>query len=481
VEILYSLRDNYETFVPAGNQLGKDFIAALGSLWFFCSRRPCRIVTTSVQAGQLEDVLWSEIRRLIHESKVALPIEYKHLHISHIRADGSKEELSSFVGRVVRKGEALLGRHLPLGPNGEPATLAVFDEASGIDDAAYHSTDSWAHRKLIIGNPFPCRNFFFHGVKGGDLRAPTNGHYTRKVIRIRAEDSPNIKLAKAQLRKRRKPTGEILIPGVVGWATYLQRRELWDKVRQCIGLDGEFYEGVEQLLFPPEWLNRSERLAEKRPRMEPKERSMGVDTGEGGDDTCWTVINPNRILHMQSQKTPDTNVIPGITIQLMRRYEVPADKVLFDRGGGGKEHVDALRAMGYPVNTIAFGEAATPPPKRGLTPFRGRVEGQETRTIYASRRVEMYDLASQTINPANGGFGIPASYTELRRQLAVFPRQYDREGKQILPPKRRVAGMAQATVTLDDMIGNSPDEADSFVLAIFALKRKVLRSKVRAF
>ena len=28
-EIMYSVRDNYETIVPAGNELGKDFIAGL--------------------------------------------------------------------------------------------------------------------------------------------------------------------------------------------------------------------------------------------------------------------------------------------------------------------------------------------------------------------------------------------------------------------------------------------------------------------
>jgi len=53
IEILYSLRDNDETFVPAGNMLGKDFIAGYAVLWFFLTRHPCRIVTTSAKDDHL--------------------------------------------------------------------------------------------------------------------------------------------------------------------------------------------------------------------------------------------------------------------------------------------------------------------------------------------------------------------------------------------------------------------------------------------
>lgn len=480
VEILYSLRDNYETYVPAGNQLGKDFIAALATLWFFCSRRPCRVVTTSVQAGQLEDVLWSEIRRFIDTSKVRLPIDYKHLYLRHVRRDGSYDPLSSCTGRVVRKGESILGRHLPKGPDGEPRTLAVFDEASGIDDAAYEKTDSWTHRKLIIGNPFPCQNFFYRGVKQGDLPAPDNGGYIRRVIRIRADDSPNVQLARRQLKLGRKPTNEILIPGVVDWATYCQRRQLWDPVRQCIGLDGEFYEQADTLLFPPEWLNQAEQRADSLPRWRRGE-ALGVDVGEGGDATCWAVIDSAGLIKLQSQQTGDTNVIPSTTLALMNQFGVPAGHVMFDRGGGGKQHADRLRSQGHNVNTVGFGEAATPQPRRGLTPFEQRVGQTETRAVYLNRRAEMYDLLSQQLDPDGQGFALPSEYTELRRQLAVFPRQYNEEGRMLLPPKRRVAGMAQSRTTIEDMLGRSPDEADALVLALYALKRPLLRTRVRVF
>lgn len=35
---------------------------------------------------------------------------------------------------MVEKGESMLGRHVPRSKDGEPATLLIVDEASGVDD-----------------------------------------------------------------------------------------------------------------------------------------------------------------------------------------------------------------------------------------------------------------------------------------------------------------------------------------------------------
>jgi hypothetical protein len=71
-EIIYSVVHNDETFVPAGHMLGKDFVAAFVALWFFLSRVPCRVVTTSADYPQLEAVLWGEIRRFVQTAAFSL-------------------------------------------------------------------------------------------------------------------------------------------------------------------------------------------------------------------------------------------------------------------------------------------------------------------------------------------------------------------------------------------------------------------------
>ena len=476
-EILRSVRDNVETYVPAGNALGKDFIASIVALWWMCSRRPARCVTTSVKYDQLNDVLWGEIRQRLDTCKVRLPIQYNHLQIRQVRNDGSFVPLAELVGQVVNKGESMLGRHLP---RDIPRTLAIFDEASGIDDMVYESSDTWTHRKLIIGNPYPCNNFFYKGVKAGDLKAENNGHYHRKIIKIKAEDSPNIRLALSEIQWGEKLSGKVLVPGLIDYETYLQRRKMWDNVRQCIGLDAEFYEGAEVLLYPPDWLNRAETIA--RGLGERKAASIGIDPAEGGDNTVWAASDKKGLIELVSMKTPDTSIIPSRTLQFMHKHGVEAESVYFDRGGGGKEHADRMRAQGHKVNSVAFGESV-----KSFTRFRfgrtakERMEEEETRYVYKNRRAQMYGMLRILLDPTNeDGWGIPEKYTELRRQLGPIPLMYDGEGRLELPPKNK-RDPQSTKETMTDLIGCSPDEADALVLSVFGLRGEGRRRRATAF
>jgi len=175
-EIIYSVLENDETFVPAGNMLGKDFVSGFITLWFFLSRNPVRILTTSADYSQLESVLWGEIRRFIQEAHSPLthdkggPIVLNHLHMRKV-VKGELCGLSYCLGRVAAKGEGLLGHHIAAESDGIPRTLFIADEASGVEDISYERADTWARRKLIIGNPYTCNNFFQRGVEEGDLVA----------------------------------------------------------------------------------------------------------------------------------------------------------------------------------------------------------------------------------------------------------------------------------------------------------------------
>lgn len=465
VEVLYSVRDNEETYVPAGNQLGKDFISAYCALWFFCSRRPARVVTTSVQYNQLNDVLWGEIRRALDTCKINLPLRYNHMHIRQVDRNGKDVPLCELVGQCVNKGESLLGRHLP---SDIPRTLAIFDEASGIDNSVYESADTWAHRKLVIGNPYPCSNFFFQGVTKGDLKNEEENNYHRKVIRIRALDSPNVRLAQAEIENKKKPSHKTLVPGVVSWRKYCSRRKLWDKIRQCIGLDAEFYLGAETLVCPPEWLNRAEEIA-SRNRDHKGKHTLGVDSAQGGDNTAFAVSSMQGLRYLESLKTPDTSVITGKTVALMQRFRIKPKDVLFDAGGGGKQHVDRLRKNGYNVRLIAFGGSATPRKKRGLTTIEQRERDEETKYVYKNRRAELYGCLRIVLDPDEDyEFGIPAEEDYLRRQLAPIPLLYDEEGRMWLPPKTK-RNKDSTVETLIDIIGHSPDEADALALSVFGL------------
>ena len=176
-----------------GGGNGKDFVSAFIVLWFFLSRHPCRIVTTSADHYQLEGVLWGEIRNFIQTSRVSLQdnLVVNHLHLrkrlppgagtgdqpeydplTGQAVEGGVCGLSYCLGRVAAKGEGMLGHHVADTGDGIPRTLFVADEASGVDDVTFNAAETWARRRLIIGNPYECQNRFRRADKEGDLLAP---------------------------------------------------------------------------------------------------------------------------------------------------------------------------------------------------------------------------------------------------------------------------------------------------------------------
>jgi hypothetical protein len=181
------------------------------------------------------------------------------------------------------------------------------------------------------------------------------------------------------------------------------------------------------------------------------------------------------LIELQARKTPDTSEIPGWVLGFMRKHFVPPEKVFFDRGGGGLEHADALRKKGYMVRTVAFGSTITPDkrPRGVVSPLKTRVAQDEERYAYKNRRAEMYHLLRLRLDPASGGFAIPARYTELRRQLAPVPLWYDEEGRIFLPPKQAKPGDEDKDkVTMTKLLGCSPDQSDALVLAVFGMAVK---------
>lgn len=474
-EILQSLVEWDQTVVPAGNMLGKDWISGFAAVWFFCSRTPCKVITSSVDFDQLRGVLWGEIKKFIRTAAYPLPLRVNDMEIRQIRRDGSTVEGSYLIGRVAKVGEGLLGHHLPR-TGGVPRTLFIGDECSALRNEHFDSVRTWAHRVLLIGNCFPCENYFKQAAKEGN-QVGDRGERYRNVIRIRGTDSPNVRLGLVQESVGLEPTHDEVLPGVLSYREYLKRLKTYDPVLRKISLDAEFPEDNTVRLFPDDWLDLSAKRAVELDKQVIVGRNstrlakaMGVDTGEGRDSTVWTLIDGLGILHMESAKTADTMDIPKRTIELIKQWNLPASQVYFDRGGGGKQVADYLRRQGYPVNTVSFGAAATEP-KRGIKLYAQRKEEVEERGAYKNRRAEMYGLAREAINPALGGvFAIPAKYNELIRQLRLLPMCYDAVGKMYLPPKDKTNPHSKEQ-TLRDLIGRSPDEADSFVLAIWGVRK----------
>lgn len=301
----------------------------------------------------------------------------------------------------------------------------------------------------------------------------------RKVITIRGSDSPNVQ------------AGREVIPNILTAEEYAARRATWDEVMQCIGLDAQFWRGKDILLYPPQWLNLAAQIADMLVLKGIRRTALGigVDTAEGGDKTAWSAVDEYGLIEQLSKQTPDTSIIPGETLAFMTRWGAAPESIFFDRGGGGYEHACVLRSKGYMVSTVAFGESIMPELRRGLKPIVEQRTHREERYVYRNRRAEMAGDLRTLLNPANHtegvetahgvlskGWGIPREYTALRHQMAAIPLMYDGEGRMELPPKHRRRGEEEtAKKTLTEIIGHSPDEYDSVMLAVHGLMHKVRR------
>jgi hypothetical protein len=509
-DIVYSVVEDDETIVVAGNELGKDFIAGFLAVYFFLTRGvdprtkipyPCRIVTTSAKDDHLR-VLWGEINRFIMEAKYPLdakkggPLIINHQDIHRVYQSGplkGQKCPKSYLKGMVASAEtiaALQGHHVADVGDGVPRTLCIGDEASSIPHAYKTMFNTWAKRKLFIGNAWECNNFFKHA--GGNIPRKSGEGFHRRVIHIEATDSPNVQYNQTLVDKGYKPSGKVIIPGVKSWNQYQLDLATMDDIQITVSLRARFYKGKELMMFPDAWLNLAAERAE-RLRGQPRvAEAMGIDTGEGKSNTTWTIGDYRGVIKQISRKTPKTNEIVWDTIDLIEKYQIMPEKVIFDRGGGGKQIADFLREKGYNVQTVGFNDAVIP--DEPAYSVEERRDQREQRRAYFNRRAQLYmdfrnlldpdrfllkrDRGADSVDGGDSlfddalvepeGFAIPAECHELFRQLAPIPLRRDAEGVVRMIPKNKKNPNSKE-LTMVDLLGCSPDEADSCVLMVHGL------------
>lgn len=300
--------------------------------------------------------------------------------------------------------------------------------------------------------------------------------YYRKVLHICAEDSPNVTLGLTERAMGLEPSGKVVIPGVLTWPDYVKRRKTWDKVQQCIGLDGKFYKGAELLLFPPDWISHSERLAHKIDKIHKNRRpkGLGIDPGEGGANTAIVWVDEYGMMGMETKPTPNPRVIHRDIISLIERFDIDHDRVCIDRGGGGFHVAAELREAGYEIRTVPFGAPVQPPVEQLYTEVGEKMQMKEERYVFMNLRAQMYGELSLLMDPSgpSGGYGIPKEFRQIRQQLGPVPKTYNEEGRlYILPKTKKNPDSKQRTLV--EIIGHSPDEADALALAVHAMLHEV--------
>lgn len=504
IEIIDSAITNDETYVVGNNKSGKGMASAVLAVSSFqvCQSLglTCRIMTTSTSADHL-DVMWGEIGRLLTTASQpmlynpALPLQ-KQLLILNAKEVRRASEMEAKIpynflkGMVYSDPQKMAGHHADW-------TLGICDEASSAEDELLKRWQGWCRHKLFIGNAENCNNFYRDAIMGGDIPA-SNGRFHRKIIRITADDSPNVLFGLSQKAYGKEPSGELVTAGVLSWDEYALLRKTLPPERQCVVLDAQFYEGKEVKLYAPFLRQAIDAAADLRGKSRTG-KALGIDTAEGGDDTSMCVGDEFGFLEMRSRKTPNTDQICGEVIAFANEWKVPPEKWYFDRGGGGRQHADRLRGLGFPVKTIGFGERPSLEIKHGKQLIASRKEMKEDQYAYVYIRDEMYHqlalaiegivykddkgVVSRTVEQP---YGIPCDspgFIELHRQMALIPRvtdtwsMYDSNGRIRMLQKNSKPGNDEPCMS--KIIGCSPDELDAAVLCYHGVFAKDLRATAR--
>ena len=517
-EILDSVRNNKHTFVHSGHKMGKSLVAALATMWFFLTRSPATVLLISAKEQQLEQVIWAEILTLLQRSSERLPVAVNRLRLRVID-DESEEPVPKHevLGCSASEPESLQGHNLPPGNDGEPSVLVVCEEASAIPDRFIEALLPQSHRLLAIGNPLRVEGWFYEGCKRGNQeypkhdvgwakraceRGPTvdddpargtarspfpteSPSQPQKLLRwvrhIHPEESPNLIRSREMDRAGEHGPYPLVVPGLLSRDEFDEWNATWDEPRKRVRLFGLLPSEEEQKLFPPSWLDLAQQLSTKL-RQQERWRddgpyALGIDVAFGGGDlTAWVVLGRWGVRHVQAQATPNTAIISGYTIELMRRYRIRAWAVAFDSGGGGKQIADMLRAR----DEMEFGEIVDV--SFGARPLDDKKYNNRRTELYGELRLvlEATDERRELLVLPAGEWPIevqclalPPDDARLREDLAVLPYEWDTEGLLRLPPKDRRTGSSlhQERTIRERLNGRSPDRGDALVLAWFAWTR----------
>ena len=491
-EVLEALRVHRRVAVKSGHGLGKGFSAAVAILWFLCCHDPAVVLSTAPTFRQVRHVLWREVRRLYHRSRVPLGgklldtrLEMPSLTVSDRPPEkGSKSTAPAdggerfALGLSADGGDQFQGFH-------SPNMLIVVDEAEGVSEEIYEAIEgvltSANCKLLLIGNPTT--------VTGAFRRAFYQDRGLYYPITISALDSPNVISNGEANGEANGEQGDLIIPGLATRRWVEERKRVWGEenpIYQARVL-GEFPDQEEDTLVPLWAVERaaaspSPNLSPASPETEgmvPTDEDqdypvvLAVDVARFGSDKSVIALRRGMAVmdvrafygldtmklvghvvdaintamlpsHASSHQPSDRRQPRGGTGTGNRPQREDALEVIIDEIGIGAGVVDRLREQGYEVQGINVGRSA-----------------QDNRH-YANLRAEGYWNLRQLF--LEGNIRIPQD-NEMVGQMAAIRYSFNSQGQVVIEGKE---DMRRRGVP-------SPDKADALMLAFLPNKKRRVR------
>jgi hypothetical protein len=335
--------------VPAAHAVGKSFLASRLLLWAVFARQQL-VITTAPTRRQVEEILWSEIRRVLEKHNLPGESGVRFLRVSEwARAYGFTATTAGHASD-----SAFQGIHSPNG------VLILVDEANGIHpnifDGALACLSGDKDRLLLIGNPTVPDTPFHEACK---LYVPT---------RIPAWSHPNIS-DKYSLtddgRHRLKPEYLDKLPDKYPYPGAVTCSWVED-IRESKGEDSPYWLGRVEAIFPEtnsasivprSWLEGSRNKAYILTANGEKRR-WGVDVGDGGDPHAIAAFLGNNLVHLEEIEGVGDGKDISYLVDRVAQLASKDERIAVDVTGVGAGCASQLLTLGYSVERRHFAAKA---------------------------------------------------------------------------------------------------------------------------
>ncbi len=310
------------TLVPAGNSVGKSFMAARIALAFLLSHPNSIVFTTSPSQNQLATILWKEIRSAIRKMPFPLGVEPKGTGPIDLKLSSSWY----MTGHVTNRIENATGHHAE-------HLMVLIDEGSGVPEATYEGAWSLNPSRIVVfGNPLHRQGRFYDLCRVAEAEAD-NPARTSNLIRIPSTSSPDIHL-------ERSPRGM----ADQGFLTRNRRDYGEDSIWWLSHVLAQFPDQTAESCVPPDWL----KLACKTLHIPGGFRRIAIDCagGNGGDEWILLCRDDNGILDLKWSNDWKADEAARRAFQMASTWGVQGYRVSFDAAGLGWDFASRLAAAG---------------------------------------------------------------------------------------------------------------------------------------
>lgn len=433
--------------IVSGHKVGKSTALAVLALWFYCSFPGARVVLTAATARQVDGIIWREVRRLVRNSRIAIPggNEIHELARSGLVNPAGFEEIK---GYTARQAEAIAGVS-------GPAIMYLVDEASGVPGVIFEAIEgnraggnAWV---ILISNPTRAEGEFYESHHGRSHEAIGDAGYY--AIRIDSRESPNVTGEFREMQEwnfksqswetRIEPIGGLADPD---WIAEKKAEYGEDSPFFKVRVAGLFVVAEESKAFPLALIAQMQTRYEEA---EPTGRlRIGVDPagdGDGGDESGFCARRGNKVLEIRARAglSPQEHIDTVLDIVASHGGQVHGVPIVC---------VESEGEAGWKVY-VTMKEFSHRTGKFIVVRVRTSDRAQRQPLIYGTVRDEMWANARQW---GREGGAIPLD-VKLEKDLHAPEFKSDIRGRLKLTPKKELKKA--------ESLGRSPDRGDAFVLS----------------